>query len=129
MHTISIKTSQREELIDITHKVQDIIKKSKTKEGIVIIQTQHTTAGITINENADPDVKTDILKGLSIFDNKNYQHSEGNSPAHIKSSLMGISSTIIIQDNQLKLGTWQGIMFCEFDGPRNRQVIVEIIQK
>ena len=126
---ISIKTNKREELIDITDKVQEIVRASKIEDGIAIIQIQHTTAGITINENADSDVKSDILKGLSIFDNPDYQHSEGNSPAHIKSSLIGSSVTIIIEEGNLQLGTWQGIMFCEFDGPRNRKVLVEVIPK
>ncbi len=127
MPTITLSTSKKEELIDITDKVQEIVTNSKTKEGIAILQTQHTTAGLTINENADPDVKEDILKALEIFDKNNYSHSEGNSPAHIKSSLMGSSLTIIIKGSQLQLGTWQGILFCEFDGPRsNRKIIVEI---
>ena len=130
MPTISLSTSKKEELIDITGKIQEIIKNSKIQKGIAIIQTQHTTAGLTINENSDPDVKADILKALEIFDKNNYAHSEGNSPAHIKSSLMGASLTIIIKDNQLQLGTWQGILFCEFDGPRsNRKIIVEIIKQ
>jgi secondary thiamine-phosphate synthase enzyme len=129
MQKLSILTSQKEELLDITKKVQDIVSSSKIKEGLAIIQTQHTTAGLTINENADPDVKTDILKALEIFDKNNYKHSEGNSPAHVKSSLMGNSLNIIIKDNNLQLGTWQGLLFCEFDGPRDRIVLVDIIGK
>jgi len=127
MQELQVQTSKKEELIDITSEVRGIINKSEIKEGICIIQTQHTTAGITINENADPDVKHDILKGLSIFDKSDYEHGEGNSPAHIKSSLMGSSVNIIIKNKELQLGTWQGIMFCEFDGPRDRKIIVEVV--
>jgi secondary thiamine-phosphate synthase enzyme len=129
METISVETNAREELIDITEKVQDILKRSKVKEGICIVESMHTTAGITINENADPDVKTDILKGLKIFDQDGYDHAEGNSPAHIKTSCMGLSQTIIIHEGKLRLGTWQGIMFCEFDGPRSRKVSVQVVNR
>ncbi len=128
MQEINIKTNTREQLIDITDKVQSIVTSSNARKGICVIQSVHTTAGITINENADPDVKADILKGLEIFDRNDYQHGEGNSPAHIKASLMGPSASIIIENNKLQLGTWQGIMFCEFDGPRSRKVLVEIIE-
>jgi secondary thiamine-phosphate synthase enzyme len=124
---LPIKTNRKEELIDITDKVAEIVKKSKIQSGICVIQTQHTTAGLTINENADPDVKEDILRALSIFDNNEYQHSEGNSPAHIKASLMGASATVIIENGELQLGTWQAIYFAEFDGPRTRKFIVKII--
>lgn len=127
MQTINILSSKKEELIDITNQVKEIVTYSRVKEGICIIQTLHTTSAITINENADPDVKDDIIKGLEIFNDNPYQHSEGNSPAHIKSSLVGASETIIIDDGTLQLGTWQGICFCEFDGPRTRKVIVKII--
>jgi len=126
---IDIPTKNREELTDITQRVQTLISTSKVKEGLCIIQTQHTTAGLTINENADPDVKTDLLTALSIFDRDDYQHGEGNSPAHVKTSLMGTSLSVIINNGSLQLGTWQGITFCEFDGPRNRKVLVQIIPK
>ena len=101
MVNIPIQTNSREQLLDITTKVQEIVSASKIKDGVCHLQSLHTTAGLTINENADPDVKADILKGLKIFDNNNYQHSEGNSPAHIKTSLMGPSLSIIIQDGKL----------------------------
>ena len=127
MQTINIKTSQKEQLIDITSKIQEIVTESDTKEGIAVIQTQHTTAGITINENADPNVKSDILKALSIFDRDDYDHSEGNSPAHVKASLIGSSVTVIIKDGKLQLGTWQAIFFVEADGPRQRRVLVQIM--
>ena len=126
---IPINSLEKEQIIDITSDIQQIVSSLGVKAGICIIQTQHTTSGITINENADPDVKSDILKGLEIFDRDDYRHSEGNSSAHIKSSLMGASVNIIVENGTLQLGTWQGIMFCEFDGPRNRKVLVEVISK
>jgi secondary thiamine-phosphate synthase enzyme len=126
---LKLQSMKHEELIDITDKIQSLISQSQVKEGICIIQSMHTTAAITVNENADLDVKSDILRGLSIFDKGSYGHSEGNSPAHIKSSLIGPSIMVIIKNGQLHLGTWQGIMFCEFDGPRSRTVSVEILSK
>ncbi len=129
MDKIDIKTYNKEELIDITDKIQHAVSESKIKNGVCIIQILHTTAALTVNENADPDVKSDIIKALSIFDRDDYEHSEGNSPAHVKSSLVGSSLNIIVKGGQLQLGTWQGITFCEFDGPRSRQVLVEIIGK
>jgi len=127
MPEISIKTNQREEFVDITGKVKDIVSSSKIKEGICVIQSTHTTGGVTINEGADPDVPRDILKAFSIFDRDDYDHSEGNSSAHVKTSLVGASVTIIIKNGKLQLGTWQSCFFGEFDGPRNRKVLVEII--
>ncbi|MBD3247128.1 YjbQ family protein [Candidatus Pacearchaeota archaeon] len=126
-NSISIKTNKKEELIDITSKIKKLIKKENLKNGLINIFVKHTTAGITINENADPDVKDDILKALGIFDRKNYKHAEGNSPAHVKSSLLGSSVTVPVKKGKMQLGTWQGIMFAEFDGPRNREVVTEII--
>lgn len=126
---LSISTSNRNELVDITNKVKDIVKQSKIKEGICVVYCPHTTAAITINESADPDVQRDILVNLSklIPENGDYQHSEGNSDSHIKSSLVGASETLIIKDNNLILGTWQNIYFAEFDGPRQRKIIIKII--
>lgn len=126
---ISVQTSQREELIDITDKVQQAVADLKCGDGICVVYAPHTTAAITINENADPSVVKDILYGLDkIAPQKgNYSHSEGNSPAHIKSSLIGCSKQILVEDGKLVLGTWQGIYFCEFDGPRRRNVFVKII--
>ncbi|MEA3429655.1 MAG: secondary thiamine-phosphate synthase enzyme YjbQ [Nanoarchaeota archaeon] len=126
--TFQIRTEEKESLIDITKKIKEITK--RIKNGTCTIFIPHTTAGITINENADPDVKLDIIHGLNSFNLKNlkFKHLEGNSPAHIKSSLIGASLNIIIQDNQLILGTWQGILFCEFDGPRTRTIIVKILE-
>jgi len=125
---ININTSSCEEFIDITSLIRQKVKASAVKEGLATVFVPHTTAAVTINENADPSVVEDIISALDkiIPPNGNYSHAEGNSHAHIKSSLIGSSRQIIIQNGQLKLGTWQGIYFCEFDGPRNRQVWVEI---
>lgn len=125
---LTISTSKQTELIDITSKIEDFIKEHKVKEGICLLFVPHTTAGITINENADPSVRQDILKELNKivpFDDS-YAHSEGNSAAHIKASVIGFSEEIIIKNSNLLLGTWQGIYFCEFDGPRQRKLIIKI---
>jgi secondary thiamine-phosphate synthase enzyme len=131
MNTIKISTTKRTELIDITSRVEKIVKESKIKDGVCVVFCPHTTAGLTINENADPSVKKDILNHLEelVPQGKNYSHSEGNSDSHIKSSLLGSSLNIIIENNSLVLGTWQGIYFCEFDGPRQRQIYVKIIEE
>ncbi len=127
---LSIKTSSRVELIDITHMIQKTVSENKIKSGLCIIYVPHTTAAVTINENADPSVQHDITTELNkvIPFNDNYSHMEGNSAAHIKTSLIGSSETIIVEGGSLFLGTWQGIYFCEFDGPRNRKVIIKIIE-
>lgn len=124
----SIRTD-RENLYNITSHVRDAIIKDGILNGICIIYCPHTTAGITINENADPDVVHDILIGLNkAFPDRNeFRHGEGNSAAHLKSSCVGASQTVIIDNGQLVLGTWQGIYFCEFDGPRNRKFYVKTI--
>lgn len=131
METINLSTSKRTEFIDITNKIKKIVENSKIKNGLCFVYCPHTTAAITINEHADPSVVSDIIKKLDALvpEEGGYNHSEGNSDAHIKSSLLGCEKTIIIRDGKLILGTWQGIFFCEFDGPRNREVIVEIIGK
>lgn len=115
-------------MIDITSQVRSFVKQSSIRGGICVVFTPHTTAAITINENADPDVKSDVLRKLTeVFPQRdNYDHSEGNSDSHIKSSLVGCSETIIIDSGSLLLGTWQGIYFCEFDGPRSREFYVKI---
>ncbi|TET83703.1 YjbQ family protein [candidate division TA06 bacterium] len=126
---ISVSTKSRTSLVDITADVRKVVKESKVKNGVCHIYVPHTTAALTINENADPSVKTDILKELNKvipFDD-NYSHLEGNAAAHIKSSVIGVSETVFIEGNQLRLGTWQGICFCEFDGPRRRSVLVRIV--
>ncbi len=126
--TINIKTVHKEELVDITSHIVNVVKNSGTGNGVCIVYCPHTTAGLTINENADPAVKKDIIRGLEkMVPSINYSHMEGNSPAHIKASMMGFSLQVLIQDGSLVLGTWQGIYFCEFDGPRNRTFHVQII--
>ncbi len=130
MKKIAINTSKAEETIDITYKVQEIVKDSGVRSGFCIIFTLHTTCGLTITENADPDVKRDLLLGLGKIspDRIEYKHFEGNSPAHIKSSLLGVSLLVPIEDNRLVLGRWQGIYFVEFDGPRaGREVVVKVV--
>lgn len=126
---IAISTNKRNELIDITKQVKEFVQKSNVENGICYIYCPHTTAAITINENADPDVKKDILHKLSslIPEDEGYSHAEGNSDAHIKSSLIGNESSVIIDNNKLVLGTWQGILFFEGDGPRKRKVLVKVI--
>ena len=130
MHTIPVSTPSRTAMVDITHRISDVVQKSGVKNGVCIIFVPHTTAGMTINENADPDVVRDILKETNKvipFDD-NYSHMEGNSAAHIKASIFGFSQHIIIENGRLVLGTWQGIYFCEFDGPRSRKAYVKIIE-
>ena len=129
MQSFTVKTGSKEELIDITSHVQKIITDMGKAEGICCVYTPHTTAAITINENADPTVQKDILKGLAHLkmESVNFAHMEGNSPSHIKSSLIGCSELIIVESGKPVLGTWQGIYFCEFDGPRTRKVMVQIV--
>ncbi|MGP3779515.1 secondary thiamine-phosphate synthase enzyme YjbQ [Halanaerobium saccharolyticum] len=127
---ISLKTNDRVEFVDITSKIQNAVKKTGVDSGLVMIHIPHTTAAVTINENADPDVAADIKKEVNKiipFDD-NYAHLEGNSAAHIKSSLFGVDQTVIIKNKKLLLGTWQGIYFCEFDGPRSRNIYLKIIE-
>ena len=128
METIIVKTSAREEMIDVTNIIQNIINQSGIKNGIAFCFIPHTTSAITINENADPDVKRDLLYKLNkeIPQQDNYHHAEGNSDAHLKSSLFGFSEHILIENGKLVLGVWQSIYFCEFDGPRSRKLIVKV---
>ena len=129
MQTIEISTSKRTELIDITERIQRLVTKSKIKKGICFITVPHTTAGITINENADPSVRRDILNTLNklIPEAAGYTHAEGNADSHIKSSLLGNSLHVIVENAELCLGTWQGIFFAECDGPRRRNVWVKVL--
>lgn len=129
MRSIKIQTKTVTELIDITQEIQSLITASKIQDGIVLIHIPHTTAAITINENTDPDVVRDLLMKINevIDDDRRFRHSEGNSDAHIKSSLFGPSLSLIISEGVLQLGSWQGIYFCEFDGPRTRQIWVKIM--
>ena len=126
---INIKTKTRTEFVDITSEIQQVIDEAGIKNGICCMYVPHTTAGITINEGADPSVVSDIQRTLSklIPNNLNYSHMEGNSDAHIKSTVVGASKTVIIDDGKLLLGTWQSIFFCEFDGPRHRRVLVKLM--
>lgn len=124
-----LKTSKRCEMIDITSEIQDYVRKAEIVDGEVIVFCPHTTAAITINENADPDVQHDMLMTLEELIPQNrqgYRHMEGNSDAHVKSSLFGCSQQILVKDRSLVLGTWQGIYFCEFDGPRTRKILLHI---
>ncbi len=128
---LTVRTDSEDQMVDITSQIRKIVKASGVQNGICVLFVPHTTAAITINENADPDVKSDILLGLrkTFPDRSEYHHREGNSVAHIKSSVIGVDKTIIIKDNDLLLGTWQGIYFCEFDGPRTRKLIVQVFAK
>lgn len=129
MEEIVIKTTKRKEMIDITDQIISVIQRNNIKTGLCVVFVPHTTCGITINENADPSVKYDLLSflcGLAPEDS-GYRHSEGNSDAHIQSSIVGHSVSVIVQNGTLMLGTWQGIFLCEFDGPRTRNVWVQII--
>ena len=129
LRQISVKTNKRTEMLDITALVQKTIQESKVKDGVCYIYVPHTTAGITINESADPNVTEDLrnkLDRLIPFEDREYGHTEGNSAAHIKGSIVGHSEVIFIENGHLKLGTWQGIHFCEFDGPRSREIWIKI---
>ena len=128
MQEIEVSTTEQVQFIDITDKVQIIVNSEKNENGICTIFIPHTTAAVTINENADPDVSADMIKEINkiIPFQDNYLHFEGNSAAHIKSSLIGASETVIIEKGRLKLGRWQGLYFCEFDGPRRRKVWINV---
>ena len=130
-HRINVRTGNRNDFVDITADVQRVLQQSGTTDGVCHVFVTHTTAGITINENADPDVKTDIISTLDrVFPwSGGYRHSEGNSAAHIKASLMGFAVTVPVENGRLVLGTWQSVYFCEFDGPRNRTVVVTALER
>jgi len=131
MKELKVSSSQRNEMIDITNDIQEIIDQENIQEGFAVIYVPHTTAGVTINEGADPDVQRDIIVNLKklIPKSGDYMHSEGNSDAHIKSSLIGPSQTVLINNKKLVLGTWQHIFFYEGDGPRNRKIYIDIFKK
>jgi secondary thiamine-phosphate synthase enzyme len=130
LETLSVHTNHRTELLDLTSRVQEVVQKSGVSEGICHIFVPHTTAAVTINESADPAVKADILMVLNkvISEKEPYRHQEGNSPAHIKASLIGPHLTVLVSQGRLVLGTWQGVFFCEFDGPRSRRLHVKVVQ-
>lgn len=124
MHKLSIRTNRQTEFVDITQEIRTFVREHKIRNGLLTLFVPHTTAAVTINENADPSVKRDILFEINkvIPFQDGYHHAEGNAAAHIKASLFGSSETIIIEDGELQLGTWQGLYFCEFDGPRQRKI-------
>lgn len=127
-YTIDVKSSYENEMIDVTKEVQDLVLKSDVRTGQVVLFVPHTTAGVTINENTDPDVKRDMILAFNnvFIKDPNFRHYEGNSHAHIKSSVLGVDQTILIDECKLLLGVWQGVYFVEFDGPRKRQLMVRI---
>ena len=129
LNTLNLETRHREELANITQRVQDLVNQQGAQNGALLVFCPHTTAGLTINEGADPDVKRDILLALQrlVPLQGDYRHAEGNSDAHIKASLMGSSVLIPIQNGRLQLGTWQAIYFCEFDGPRSRKITLQFL--
>jgi len=129
MQIIKVRSSEREELVEFTDQVRRALKESGAREGVCVLYVQHTTAGLTINENADPDVPRDMLHALRTLipqHGMNFRHGEENSDAHLKTTLVGTSLTIPFRDGELLLGRWQGIFLCEFDGGRERQVILTI---
>jgi len=128
MITANVKTGRRREMVDVTGQLRKAVAEAGVSDGLLVAYVPHTTAGITINENADPDVVTDVLAHLEklVPANGAYRHSEGNSDSHIQASLMGSSVTVIVEKGGLVLGTWQSVFFCEFDGPRTRKLHIEI---
>ncbi len=129
MHKLAISTGKREEITDITGRIRDFIEKNKCRSGLLAVYSPHTTAGISVNENYDPDVKRDITAYLNatVPADFGFRHAEGNSDAHIKGALVNFSQVFIVEDGQIRLGTWQGVFFMEFDGPRRREVWLQFI--
>lgn len=131
METLTIRTAKREQLLAITGQIQDMVSQNGWKDGMLFLHCPHTTAGLTINENADPDVVRDILATLArlVPERGDYHHAEGNSDAHLKASCMGPGLNLFVENGKLCVGTWQGVFFCEFDGPRTRQLWVKWMGK
>lgn len=129
MFSFSVKTRAQQELVDITPQIRSLAEEHGGQKKLCVVYVPHTTAAVTVNENADPDVKRDIIYGLNqmVPADLDYRHGEGNSPAHIKASLMGSFHTLLIENGKIILGTWQGVFLAEFDGPRNRSVIVAFV--
>lgn len=129
MITLDIRSRQSVEMIDVTAQVRDAIRQSGIRSGLALVFTPHTTAAVTINENADPDVVADLCMEINkiVPLDDHYRHAEGNSAAHLKSSLFGASETLIVEEGAPVLGTWQGIYFCEFDGPRSRRLHIKVV--
>ncbi len=128
--TEPVKTRQRSEIVDVTDVIRRLVKQKSIRDGLAIVYVPHTTAAVTINENYDPDVKHDLLRKIETLvpkDESYYQHDEGNSDSHVKVAMVGNSATVIIEDGNLVLGRWQGIYFCEFDGPREREMQVKLV--
>ncbi|MCZ8512593.1 secondary thiamine-phosphate synthase enzyme YjbQ [Paenibacillus filicis] len=131
IHTLHLQTKQRDEMIDITGRIAELLKEDKLEEGAVVVYCPHTTAGIAIQENADPDVKHDVLMRLDEvypWQHPKYRHAEGNTASHIKAMTVGSSQTVLVAGSRLLFGRWQGIYFCEFDGPRDRTILVKFIR-
>ncbi len=128
LHRLEISTQQRMELVDLTAKLKGLVRQSGVREGICVVAVMHTTAGITVNENTDPHVRDDILAALerAVPSSGHYTHAEGNAHAHVKSSLVGHSTALVVSDGKLQLGSWQAVYLCEFDGPRRREVQVKL---
>ena len=130
LESFTVKTSSRNEMVDVTDRLRRILRSHNLAEGMLIVYVPHTTAAVTINENADPDVKSDLLAKLSVLVPKNesyYQHAEGNSDSHLKAAMLGHSVTVLVEGGRLVLGRWQGVYFCEFDGPREREMMVKAV--
>jgi secondary thiamine-phosphate synthase enzyme len=131
LQTLNVRTTQRNEMVDVTDRVTKFVRSNNTLDGMVVVYVPHTTAAVTINENADPDVRHDMLKKLGEMipkDESYYLHVEGNSDSHVKTSLVGNTVTVLIERGRLVLGRWQGIYFCEFDGPRDREMMVKLVK-
>ncbi|GGD11415.1 secondary thiamine-phosphate synthase enzyme YjbQ [Pontibacillus salipaludis] len=130
MKTFTVRTTEHDQMVDITNELNNYVKASGVKEGVLVVSSLHTTAGITVNENADPDVKTDFLRRLDEvypWEHPEDLHGEGNTASHLKTSTVGSSEIMIISDGELVLGTWQGVYFCEFDGPRQRKFVAKLL--
>ena len=130
MHRFEVRTQRRTEMVDVTAQVKAQVARSGVRAGVCQVFVPHTTAAVTINENSDPDVPQDLLRvvdALIPFDDPEYRHVEGNSAAHVKATLVGASATVPVEAGQLALGTWQAVFFCEFDGPRRREVWVQVV--
>lgn len=131
MTTIEVRTRSRSELVEITEELQAVVERSGVRSGVLVAQSLHTTAGLTINENADPDVARDLVGKLDALvprDEPFYRHAEGNSDSHVKTTLCGPSLSVLVGEGRLVLGTWQGVYLCEWDGPRERRIAVRVIR-
>jgi secondary thiamine-phosphate synthase enzyme len=129
IETIEVRSTAREEMIEVTEPIRGAVARAGVKDGVVYVYCTHTTAGVTVQENADPDVRSDMLAHLAraVPQDPRFRHSEGNADAHIKSSLIGVTVTLLIERGQLLVGRWQGVYFCEFDGPRTRTLRVKVV--